>query len=426
MKSSLFIFVGFFIIPLCATAQTSKRVLFLGNSYTNVNNLPQLIADLAISVGDTLIFDSNMPGGYTLQGHSSNTTSLQKIMVGHWDAVVLQEQSQLPSFPAGQVQTDVFPYARLLDSLINHYNPCAETMFYMTWGRKNGDVSNCASWPPVCTYAGMDSLLHLRYMTMAIDNHAAVTPVGAVWRYIRQHHPNLDLYQADESHPSAAGSYAAACSFYTSLFKKNPQKITANYSLSATDAATIRAATKTIIYDSLRQWYIGEYDPMAQFSFSTNGNTISFANLSTNASTYQWDFGDGNTSTATHPTYTFLQNGTYSVRLIALHCGIADTTTQTLSISTVSSIGQTVRAQHRIVLYPHPCSTAATLSLANHVFENTTLTVLNVTGQVVHQQDHLSGETLVFYRHHLPSGFYMICLAENGQTIATSKLTLVD
>jgi hypothetical protein len=40
-----------------------KKVLFLGNSYTAVNNLPQMVADVASSAGDNLWFDSNTPGG---------------------------------------------------------------------------------------------------------------------------------------------------------------------------------------------------------------------------------------------------------------------------------------------------------------------------------------------------------------------------
>ena len=112
----------------------TKRVLFLGNSYTSVNNLPQIVADVAASLGDTLIFDSNSPGGYTFQGHSTDATSLAKIALGNWDYVILQEQSQRPSFPISQVETDVFPYAHILDSIINAENQCAETVFFMTWG----------------------------------------------------------------------------------------------------------------------------------------------------------------------------------------------------------------------------------------------------------------------------------------------------
>ena len=230
-----------FLISVGCYAQDTYRALFLGNSYTYVNNLPQMITDMATSTGDVFIYDSNAPGGYTLQGHSSNATSLAKIAIGNWDYVVLQEQSQLPSFPISQVQTDVFPFAKMLDSTINADNPCVETVFYMTWGRKNGDASNCASWPPVCTYAGMDSLLDLRYRMMADSNNAIVSPVGRVWNYVRQLYPSLELYQPDESHPSVAGTYVAACTFYTVMFRKDPTDITFNSTLTPTDAANIRA-----------------------------------------------------------------------------------------------------------------------------------------------------------------------------------------
>ena len=162
-------------------AQITKHALFLGNSYTSVNNLPALTAAVATSAGDTLIYDSNLIGGYTLQQHSVDATSLSKIMLGTWDYVVLQEQSQLPSFPISQVETNVFPYARKLDSIINLYNPCAETMFYMTWGRKTGDSFNWPTCPPGCTSSVMDGLLHLRYVMMADSNTAAAWAVGAVW-----------------------------------------------------------------------------------------------------------------------------------------------------------------------------------------------------------------------------------------------------
>ncbi|MFN6091126.1 MAG: SGNH/GDSL hydrolase family protein, partial [Bacteroidota bacterium] len=174
--------------------QQIKKVLFIGNSYTYVNDLPALLSNAAQSTGDSVIYDSNCIGGYTFQLHSTNATTLQKIAQGNFDFVVLQEQSQLPSFPISQVQSSVYPYAKTLDSLINVANPCTETVFYMTWGRKNGDASNCPNWPPICTYSGMDSLLRMRYENMANTNSALVSPVGAVWRYIRNNFPGIELY----------------------------------------------------------------------------------------------------------------------------------------------------------------------------------------------------------------------------------------
>ena len=42
-------------------AQESKNVLFLGNSYTYVNDMPQLLVDVTTSVGDVVVKDQNTP-----------------------------------------------------------------------------------------------------------------------------------------------------------------------------------------------------------------------------------------------------------------------------------------------------------------------------------------------------------------------------
>ncbi len=276
MKS--LIVLTFTLISTFTYAQNQlRRALFLGNSYTYANNLPQMVADAAISTGDTLLFDSNTPGSYTLKMHSTNAASLAKIAAGNWDYVVLQEQSQLPSLPDENVAVEVFPYARLLDSLINTQNFSPETAFYMTWGRKNGDATICPQWPPVCTYEGMDSLLNLRYRMMADSNNAIVSPVGAVWKFIRESFPQIELYQADGSHPSVAGSYAAACSFYTAFFRKDPTFITYNAGLPDADASKIRAAAKIVVYDSLAKWNIGIYESAAQVA-RPEGRLIAYPN----------------------------------------------------------------------------------------------------------------------------------------------------
>jgi len=227
----------------------SKNVLFLGNSYTYYYNLPQLIADMAASAGDTLFFDSNSMPGATFYAHQLNTVSQNKIMMGNWDYVILQGQS-LELF--GQSNPYPSPAAGVLDSMINHYSPCGETMFYMTWGRKNGVGSY--------TYQTMDSMISLNYMNLADTLNAVVSPVSKVWNFIRQNYPAIELYDPDESHPSLAGSYAAACCFYSAIFRKDPTLCTFNSTLAATDAANIKSAAKVIVYDSLLTWHIGEYD----------------------------------------------------------------------------------------------------------------------------------------------------------------------
>jgi len=391
---SFLMFIGFAVQVFAQ----SKRVLFLGNSYTAVNNLPLLVKNIALSTNDTLIVDSNTPGGYTFQLHTTNTTSQSKLTAGNWDFVVLQEQSQLPSFPDDQVAVEVFPYARILDSIINQYSPCAETVFYRTWGRKVGDASNCGVWPPVCTYEGMDSLLHMRYMQMATDNNALVSPVGVVWKYLKIMHPEIELYATDGSHPSAAGSYAAACSFYSVILRKNPVAITYDFGLTDTVARSIKQAVKLLVYDSLSNWFVGKYDPVARFEYSMIDNTASFLNQSSSAYAYFWDFGDGATSTEFQPEHTYAMSGVYTLSLIASRCGYADTLQTQINVN--------VLQDNQIVCFPNPVQSNFVIR-TNSTLTGMTYCLYNSSGQLVSKGTLKTNYTFV-QTINLPQGMYVL------------------
>jgi hypothetical protein len=312
-----FLTVAYILITGYTNART-LRVLFLGNSYTGVNNLPQLVSDVALSAGDTVLFSSNTPGGYTLDQHYVDSTSMGLIQQGNWDYIVLQEQSQLPSF-----QDYISGGPPGLSHEFNKYNHCGRVMFYMTWGRKNGDASNCSVWPPVCTYEGMDSLLSLRYFEMAQVNKAELSPVGRVWHRIRDNYPNINLYQADESHPSAEGSYAAACCFYAALFKSDPTIITFDYSLTQSDAATIRQVAKEIVYDSLANYSFIENNPHSYFRYVVPANhDVQFYYAGAGVENYLMEFGDGDTSTALNPAHIYAADGQYQVVLHSMSCDL--------------------------------------------------------------------------------------------------------
>ncbi|MCB9188397.1 MAG: T9SS type A sorting domain-containing protein [Flavobacteriales bacterium] len=328
-----------FLIPIvlfCVTAikgQTTKNVLFLGNSYTSVNNLPSLTQNLATSLGDVLTVDSNTPGGYTFNGHSTNSTSLNKIAQGGWDYVVLQEQSQIPSFPPSQVATDSYPYSAILVDSILSANPCAVPLFYMTWGRENGDQSNCASYAPLCTYDGMQARLRESYLEMGVNNDAEVSPVGAAWKYVRDNYPTIDLYSSDGSHPSIQGSYLAACVHYASIYKKSPVGASFISTLSTADALILQTAAEMIVIDSMSNWNFGVRNVTADFSSNISGFDVAFNYLGSNGITFDWIFGDGNSSNDENPENTYLTNGSYSVELIATDGCTSDTSTAEVIIS---------------------------------------------------------------------------------------------
>jgi hypothetical protein len=400
-------------------AQVSKRVLFIGNSYIGVNNLPLLTAQYATAMGDTLIYDSNTPGGSTFANHTTNAISTSKIALGTWHDVILQGQSQEPSFPDGQVQTQTYPYAQQLDSLINAANPCTNTLFYMTWGRKNGDASNCAALPALCTYAGMDSLLRLRYQYMAVANNASVSPVGAVWRYIRNNYPSIELYAADESHPSLAGSYAAAATFYTALFYKNPLTCTYTAGLDATTALQIRQAAKAVVYDSLNYWRININKPTASFTHSISFDTILQAtNTSTLCSSYNWYINNTLISTTNNITYNFTQLGTYTLTLVGSNCNKSDTSTAVLNITKATSIVPTQAAVAMLKYNNYTRSINYT-----QVPANSTLYMYNMLGGKVAQYIIAPGSNTITLPQ-LPPGIYFAVINTSNYRLAHTTINL--
>lgn len=70
-----------------------------------------------------------------------------------------------------------------------------------------------------------------------------------------------------------------------------------------------------------------------EFSYMPSGLTVSFSDLTANATQWLWDFGDSIYSSFQHPTHTYAADGVYSVCLIATNaCGISDTTCKTLKV----------------------------------------------------------------------------------------------
>ncbi len=315
---------------------TTRRVLFIGNSYIYSNNMPLMLQNMATALGDTLIYDESDPGGYTFEMHSTYAPTITKIFAQPWDVVVLQEQSQRPSFPPAQVATDVYPYAHILDSLINANDTCSQTMFLMTWGRANGDAMNCPSYPMVCTYAGMQMRLRESYMQMTQDNDAVVAPVGVAWKAVKDSFPAIGLYQADSSHPSLDGSYLEAAVMYASIFHKPTYGCTYSAGLATTTVQTLQRITDRVVFDSLSHYQQYGHYPAAIFTHTVSGSTVSFTGKSPVPADDYWLFGDGGSDTASNPAHTYTATGSYVVKHTITTACFTETITTTVHVGTLS------------------------------------------------------------------------------------------
>lgn len=300
----------------------TKSVLFLGNSYTYYNGgVDQVLKQIATSKGDIVEVLSNSPGGHTFENHCTNLTSLDYIKSREWDYVVLQEQSQRPSFPPAQVALESYPYAAILCDSIRSNSICTTPVFFMTWGKENGDAGNCVFYPPLCTYEGMQWRLRQSYVEMAELNNGIVSPVGMVWKSIRDNFPEIELYQTDESHPSNNGTYLAACTFYATLFNKSPEGADFPTTVNAATAAILQTAAWAVVNDSLDTWLIDTTTLRVDFEllYLTKSVSAYFLNISENADSCYWEFGDGGNKWEYPPfdmfTHSYPDVGEYNICL---------------------------------------------------------------------------------------------------------------
>ncbi len=413
IKSLLLVFL--FSSAMLNLKADKRNILFIGNSYTYVNTLPQVLVGLAGTLGDTVTHDSSTPGGYTAQLHANNTTTLTKIAQGNWDHVTIQCQSQEPSFATAQVDAQTYPFVMQLDSTIQASNSCAETLFYMTWGRKVGDLSNY----PNDTYDAMQSRLRFNYLRFADSAQASVSPVGAAWKVMRDSFPNIDLYAADGSHPSVHGTYLAACVFYCTIFKKSC--VAANYTIggvSGSDAFIMRQIADKVVLDSLEIWHSKGSIPDADYNYSAPSTTfsISFLNSSKRYTSCNWDFGDGSPiNNALSPNHTFPSSGPFTVCMEAIStCGKKDSICQsvvagpnlTSSFSATDKIKITQQYQH--------------ISITND-FGNCTAKLLDMNGKSIRQFPLLTGSNKISL-HEFATGIYLLQIKKNNNLVKLKKI----
>lgn len=186
------------------------RILFIGNSYTSVNDLPAMLRQLA-AAGNQRRLDvaSATPGGFTWQRHVDDENSAAKGLLdkGPWDYVVMQEQSQMPfAYPKQSRE-----YGIKLGEMVKAKG--AKPVLYLTWAREKQPENQAK--------------INETYEAVAAALQCPIAPVGMAWEKARDKRKDLALFNKDGSHPSPAGTYLAACVMYAALFDKPPRGLPA-------------------------------------------------------------------------------------------------------------------------------------------------------------------------------------------------------
>jgi len=198
LLATLFTLVG----SACSSGPPDHRVLFIGNSFTHGNNMPEMVEKIADANGVSLDWEMIAPGGAYLSEHATNQEVRDAIFSGEYDVIVFQEQSVITSVPS-MVQEQVLPAARDLDDMADTVG--AKVVWFQTWGHLNGFAEVGHSG-----YSSMQDQIVATYDQLALETGGTVARAGERWERTQASGPPTTLYASDGYHPSPAGSYVAA------------------------------------------------------------------------------------------------------------------------------------------------------------------------------------------------------------------------
>jgi len=198
---------------------TGRKVLFVGNSLTYVNDVPALVRALAESAEDSLAVAMVAYPDYSLSDHLILGDAEAAITGEEWDVVVLQ---QGPS-SLEQNREDLRAVVKVFEPVIRDAG--AVPALYSVWPQSNrmGDFGRA-----------IDS-----YALAAADVNGILFPVAEAWLETWRIDPGIVLYATDGLHASAAGSYLAALVIYGKLAGRSPVGLPGTLQLAPGTTVTI-------------------------------------------------------------------------------------------------------------------------------------------------------------------------------------------
>jgi hypothetical protein len=174
----------------------TQNVLFLGNSHTTTNDLPEMVMNLVESDRTRRRFNVTVRSGANLEQIAKLTEVKKLIQTGKFSDVVLQGASLSSSHKYDYSQTGAVSLAKLAKK------SKSKVWFFSEWPRKG--------WKETPYILGI-------YQKIAKKGGGKVIPIGKVWDNILKHNPKFDLWSSDGNHASLLGSYTAALAIATAL-----------------------------------------------------------------------------------------------------------------------------------------------------------------------------------------------------------------
>lgn len=166
-------------------------------------------------------------------------------------------------------------------------------------------------------------------------------------------------------------------------------------------------------------YYVSDQQPVADFTYTSAGSTITFTNKSKYANTYFWSFGDGSISTDPAPAHKFTTTGETTITLIAGNACGADTVSQTLDILSLGK--EASQADYKIVPHPNNGIFEIVAQAGEHIFAE----VYDMEGRLIYSAPgksnvcniNLSGQ---------PQGLYLLRISVDDNSSYCTRILKTD
>ncbi|OHD69239.1 MAG: hypothetical protein A2V99_08430 [Spirochaetes bacterium RBG_16_67_19] len=224
MKNRLFplaLLAALFAAGAAGAQPAATQVLFIGNSITNHNRMPSLLAELAgnegvvprLEIKDETLALARFRDQLL---RDSSWSPLGAIRRGQWDIVILQGHSLEP---LDDLEGFLLGAGRLADEV---RAAGAEPLFLQTYSFPVDSAVYQEGWSGGSP-AAMLAKIADAYRLAAERARARVVPIGEAFQLVSALHPEIGLYSPDRVHPSICGSFLMASMLFTVLTGKDPR-----------------------------------------------------------------------------------------------------------------------------------------------------------------------------------------------------------
>lgn len=157
--------------------------------------------------------------------------------------------------------------------------------------------------------------------------------------------------------------------------------------------------------------------PTADFTYVENEGEVTFTSTVTNASSYFWDFGDGNTSTDPNPVHIYTTQGDYDISLTVEGDNCEPiTVSQSIEILLNTNVNNLVN-NLGVQVIPNPNQGQFLLQIEDTDVRSIQVRLIDLLGRNILQeklQTNPGANAFSFERSDLPSGLYFLNVKSEG------------